>query len=148
LPELPTDAGPHSPIFRYPAADAARAVQAAPPGRDGARRVRYTNPCNGGPVMSLLDCYFTQIDSGVTTTPFRTTSHAVCAVVAGQGSSSIGDEMISWGARDVFTLPPNSWISHRSDSGPARLFVVSDRELLRRLDLLQEEFAQHHATPK
>jgi gentisate 1,2-dioxygenase len=141
-PELPADAGPHSPVFRYPAADAARAVQAAPIGRDGARRVRYMNPCNGGPVMSLLDCHLAQIDPGATTTPFRTTSHAVCAVVQGRGSSSIGDDTISWSARDVFTLPPNSWITHRSEGEPARLFVVSDREVLRRLGLLQDEFAQ------
>src|SRR3989475_1855149 len=34
----------YSPVFRYPYATAATAVAAAPPARDGSRRVRYVNP--------------------------------------------------------------------------------------------------------
>src|SRR5262249_18313318 len=34
----------YSPVFRYPYAAAAAAVAAAPPARDGSRRVRYINP--------------------------------------------------------------------------------------------------------
>jgi gentisate 1,2-dioxygenase len=31
------------------------------------------------------------------------------------------------------------WVTHQATAGPARLFVTSDREILRRLDLLTEE---------
>ena len=38
----------YSPVFRYPYATASAAVAAAPPARDGSRRVRYINPLTGG----------------------------------------------------------------------------------------------------
>ena len=39
----------YSPVFRYPYASTSAAVAAAPPARDGSRRVRYVNPLTGGP---------------------------------------------------------------------------------------------------
>ena len=45
----------HSPVFRYPYADAVRALAHAPASPDGARRVRYVNPLNGAGAMPLLD---------------------------------------------------------------------------------------------
>ena len=101
--------------------------------------MRYGNPRNGGPAMSLLDCYLVQIDAGAETIPFRTTSNAVCCVAEGNGASRVGDETLVWGPRDIFTLPHGNWITHRAESGKARLFVVTDRDVLRRLDLLKEE---------
>lgn len=141
VPDLREEAGPHSPVYRYPWAEAAAAVAAAPISRDGARRVRYANPVTGGPVMSLLDCYLLQVDAGQETKPVRTTCNAVCAVVEGTGSSRIGNTTIEWGPKDVFTLPHGNWISHRAAGTSARLFVTTDREIFRRLDLLKEEVA-------
>jgi len=139
LPDV-ADPTQHSPVFRYPWASAAAAVAAAPRGPDGARRVRYVNPATGGATMSLLDCGLIEIDAGRTTTPFRTSSHAVCAVVEGAGSTTCGDATIAWEAKDVFTLPSSQWVSHHA-SERARLFVTTDREILRRLDLLEENYA-------
>jgi gentisate 1,2-dioxygenase len=140
VPELADPPPSHSPVFRYPWGEAARAVAAAPRWKDGARRVRYVNPLTGGPVMSLLDCYLTQIEAGAETIPFRTTGNAVAAVVEGRGTSRIGEKTLRWGPKDVFSMPHGNWIAHSADGGPARLFVVSDRDVLRRLDLLKEEF--------
>jgi gentisate 1,2-dioxygenase len=140
VPELADPPPAYSPVFRYPWTEAARAVAVAPPWKDGTRRVRYVNPLTGGPVMTLLDCYLTQIDDAAETVPFRTTGNAVCAVVEGRGSSNIGDATLRWGPKDVFSMPHGNWITHRADGGPARLFVVTDRDVLRRLDLLTEEF--------
>jgi gentisate 1,2-dioxygenase len=137
VPEI-DDEPAFSPVFRYPWGPAAAAVAAAPVWKDGTRRVRYANPRNGGPAMSLLDCYLVQVDSGADTIPFRTTSNAVCCVVEGHGVSRIGDETLAWGPKDIFTLPHGNWITHRSED-TARLFVVTDRDVLRRLDLLNEE---------
>jgi gentisate 1,2-dioxygenase len=140
VPELADPPPSHSPVFRYPWGEAARAVAAAPRWKDGARRVRYVNPLTGGPVMSLLDCWLTQVDPGAETIPFRSTGNAVACVVEGRGTSRIGETTLQWGPKDVFSMPHGNWIAHSADGGPARLFVVSDRDVLRRLDLLKEEF--------
>jgi gentisate 1,2-dioxygenase len=81
-----------------------------------------------------------QIDGATETLPFRTTGNAVCAVVEGRGTSQVGDVTLRWGPKDVFSLPHGNWITHRADGTLARLFVVTDRDVLRRLDLLKEEF--------
>jgi gentisate 1,2-dioxygenase len=128
-----------SPVFRYPLAGVQRALDAAPAGRDGARRVRYVNPLDGGPVMPLLDCWMLRLDPERPTLAFRTSAHAVCAVVSGSGTTTVDDQTIAWEANDVFTLPNDAWISHRSTT-PAYLFVVSDREVYRRLGLLAESY--------
>lgn len=128
-----------SPVFRYPWANAARAVAAAPKGRDGARRVRYAHPLTGGSAMPLLDCYVTQIDAGTETRPVRSTANAVCAVVEGHGASWIGEQSFNWGPKDIFSMPHGNWISHSAEGGPAKLFIATDRDALRRLDLLREE---------
>jgi gentisate 1,2-dioxygenase len=128
-----------SPVFRYPLADAKRAVDASPPARDGARRVRYVNPLTGGPVMPLLDCYLVRLDPGTETVPFRTSAHSVCAVVEGSGSTTSGSTTIAWEARDIFALPHGATVVHRAEE-PAYLFVVTDREIFKRLGLLSEEY--------
>ena len=68
----------------------------------------------------------------------RTNGNCVCVVVEGEGRSRIGETTIEWGPKDIFTLPHNQWATHLATS-PARLFQITDRELLRRLDILQEE---------
>ena len=108
-------------------------------------KIRYVNPLTGGPVMSLLDCYMTRLNAGATTIPYRTTSNAVCAVVEGTGTSHVGNETFAWGAKDIFSMPHGNWISHRCDGATATLFVVTDREVLRRLDLLREEYGNASA---
>jgi len=138
LPEV-SDPTQHSAVFRYPWSTAAAAVAAAPRSPDGARRVRYVNPATGGATMSLLDCSLIEIDAGLETAPFRTSSHAVVAVVEGRGRSQCDDAGISWGPKDVFTLPSGQWMTHRADER-ARLFIATDREILRRLDLLEETY--------
>jgi gentisate 1,2-dioxygenase len=130
----------YSPVFRYPYGSAAAAVAAAPPSRDGSRRVRYVNPLTGGTGMALIDCFLVQLDSGTTTLPFRTSANSVCCVVEGSGESDVGDDTIRWRERDVFTLPQGNRIVHRSSGTTARLFQVSDRDIYARLGLLREEY--------
>jgi gentisate 1,2-dioxygenase len=139
VPYFPTSRQRFSPVFRYPLADVAAAVVCAPRGPDGARRVRYVNPLTGGPVMPFLDCTLAQLDPGQTTIPARTSAHAVCTIVAGTGETRIGDQRIAWETNDVFALP-NGVATVHSATSSALLFVVSDRELYRRLDLLTEVY--------
>ena len=130
----------YSPVFRYPYAATAAAVAAAPPARDGSRRVRYINPLSGGTAMELMDCFLVQLDPDVTTLPFRTSASSFCCVVEGSGESQVGNQAIRWNKRDIFTLPQGNRIVHKSSGGTARLFQVSDRDIYARLGLLREEY--------
>ena len=87
-----------------------------------------------------MDCYLTQLDQGSETIRFRTTANAVCLVCEGSGTTRVGEDTVRWTTRDVFSLPHGNWITHRCDGASATLFVVTDREVLRRLDLLSEEY--------
>ncbi len=51
--------------------------------------------------MNLLDCYAAGIDAGTETKPYRTSSHAIVAVMEGSGKSIIGDVEIA-GNRGTF----------------------------------------------
>ena len=124
----------YSPMFRYPWDAAVRALEAMAPGADGSRRLRYTNPATGGPIMSTLDCYLLGLVKGAETAALRSNSNTVCVVVEGEGKSRIGDDVIAWGPKDIFTMPHGQWISHTAATAGARLFQITDREILRRLE--------------
>jgi gentisate 1,2-dioxygenase len=131
----------YSPIFRYPWADAVAALAAVPAAADGSRTLRYANPVTGGAVMSLMDCYLLGLETGAETRPYRSSSNAACLVVEGAGVSTVGDETVRWQKYDLFTLPAWQWVSHKAETSEARLFQVTDREVLRRLNLLRDELA-------
>lgn len=153
FPELPPDSAfkapglvpaeaqstPYSPLFRYPWGQARDALAATPASEDGSRTLRYVNPATGGPVLSRLDCYLLGIERGRPTRRYRATSRAVCFVVEGQGQSTVGDDTIAWEPNDIFTLPHWSWISHTAESENATVFLSTDRDVMRRLELLREE---------
>ena len=144
VPELPNGAS-YSPVFRYPRSAALAALAAAPLARDGSRRIRYVNPLTGAAVMSLIDCTMARLEALHETIPYRSTSNSVCVVVEGTGTSRVGTETFAWQPRDIFTVPHGNWVSHRAHSAGATLFAVSDREVLRRLDLLTEEYGNERA---
>jgi gentisate 1,2-dioxygenase len=128
----------HSPLFRYSMADAVSALQAIPY-QHGIRRVRYVNPLDGRGVMPMLDCYLVELTEGAELRVTRSTSNALCAVVEGTGTSTIGERTIQWRKNDVFTVPQNNWVRHTVASGIARFMMVSDKDMLARLGLLEEE---------
>ena len=121
--------------YRYPGEEMRRQLAAAAVGADGARTVRYTK--NGGSVMPTLDLFLKGIEARTRAT--RTTYNAICLVVAGEGRSTIGEQRFEWSRHDVFTIPHWTWASHEARSASADLFVVTDRALYERLDLLREE---------
>jgi gentisate 1,2-dioxygenase len=138
---LITDEGkPYSPVFRYPLAKVADALGAMPAAADGARRIRYTNPLTGGAAMPGIDCYMLAPARDCETRPYRTNANMMCLVAEGEGVSQVGDHTLRWRKNDIFSLPRGHWISHRAESGDAKLFQLTDREVLARLDYLREEF--------
>jgi len=138
-PDGETTARPYSPMFRYPWDVAVKALDALPAAADGSRRLRYTNPVGGGSVLSTLDCYLLGLSQGQATVPQRTNANAVCVVMEGEGSSEIGDGKVNWGPKDVFSVPHGQWASHKASTRTARIFQITDREILRRLDILRDE---------
>lgn len=129
----------YSPKFRYPWSDVTAALDATAPRSDGTKRIRYTSPRDGGPVMANIDAYALEIPDGGTSADQRTTANALYVVVEGAGRSTIGDVTHDWQAGDTFTAPHWTWAQHHAMGGKARLVVVSDREVLRRMDFLREE---------
>ncbi len=126
-----SDAG--SEEYRFPGAETRRQAAASPIGADGAKTVRYTK--NGGSVMPTLDLFFKRIEQP--TRRHRATYNAVCLVVSGEGRSTVGEKTIAWSRHDVFTIPHWTWASHEASG--AELFIVTDRAIYERLELLREE---------
>ena len=60
-------------------------------------------------------------------------------VSSGEGESVIDGEVISWAHNDVFTIPRNAVVSHRSISDNSVIFAVSDAAVYRKLGMLREE---------
>jgi gentisate 1,2-dioxygenase len=50
----------------------------------------------------------------------------------------VGEQRFEWSRHDVFTVPHWTWASHEA-LGTADLFVVTDRAIYERLELLREE---------
>ncbi len=128
-----------SPKYRYPGAATRRLLAATSPGADGARAVRYVNPLTGGPVMPMLDCYAVRLTKGQPTRPKRGTWNAVCLVVSGEGRSTIGAHSFDWAQHDVFSIPHWTFAQHTALSGDADLFIVTDKAVHEKLDLVREE---------
>ncbi len=139
---VPADQAPaamaYSPRFRWAWAEVVKALEAMPAGADGTKRLRYSNPLDGGAVMATLDASVTEV-ADTESAPTRTTANGFCVVLEGEGESQVGEKRHAWRQRDIFTLPHWSWVTHRASAPRARLLVVSDREVLRRLGLLREE---------
>jgi gentisate 1,2-dioxygenase len=121
--------------YRFPGDEARRQLAVAERSKDGARTFRYTR--NGAAVMPTLDLYLKHIDERTRAT--RTTWNAICLVVSGNGRSTIGDQRFEWSRHDVFTIPHWTWAAHEPRGASAELFIVTDRAIYERLDLLREE---------
>ncbi len=139
LPVGIADGGSHSPVFRYSYSHALAALAAAPRAADRSRTIRYANPLTGGTAQSFMDCSLTEIEAGQTTIARRSNASTACVVVAGTGSSQIGGKTIRWAEKDFFTIPAGNFASHTATSAQARLFMLSDRDVLHRLGLLRED---------
>jgi gentisate 1,2-dioxygenase len=88
--------------------------------------------------MPTLDLYFKRVEAR--TRSHRATYNAICLVVSGEGRSTVGEHRFEWSRHDVFTVPHWTWASHEARNA-AELFVVTDRAIYERLDLLREELA-------
>jgi gentisate 1,2-dioxygenase len=135
-----TQAGQFRPSrFRYSAERAAAALAASAPRADGSRMLRYIDATSEGPVLPTLDCYLMGLEKGRPTQKQRSTASAICVVAEGEGTSVIGDKTIAWRRNDVFTVPLWQWVEHTATTANAKLFFMSDRELVASMGYLREE---------
>jgi gentisate 1,2-dioxygenase len=137
----------YSPIFRFARETWTAALATMPVGGDGSRRLRFVNPRDGGPILPLMDCSMLALRRGLTTSPSRSVSNAVALAVNGEGRTRVGENTFAWGRNDIITLPGGNWIEHTCESDDATLFIISDREIYRRLGLLQDERAGSTDSP-
>jgi gentisate 1,2-dioxygenase len=89
--------------------------------------------------MPTLDCSAVRLAKGGATRPRRVTFNQICLVVSGTGRSQIGEQRFEWSKHDIFTIPHWSWANHQALEDDADLFIVSDRALYERLDLVRDE---------
>jgi gentisate 1,2-dioxygenase len=122
-----------SAAYRFPGAETRRQLLSTPVGVDGAKTLRYSR--DGGSIMPTLDLFFKKIERR--TRRHRATYNAICLVVSGKGRSAVGEKSFEWSQHDVFTIPHWTWASHEARN--AELFIVTDRAIYERLDLLREE---------
>lgn len=95
-------------------------------------RFRYDDP---GPTMAA---FLQRLPAGFEGAPRRATDGAVYCVVEGEGTTETGDEILEWGAKDVFAVP--GWFRHRhSSQSGAILFSVTDLAVQERLGLWREQ---------
>ncbi|MES2511224.1 MAG: cupin domain-containing protein [Pseudomonadota bacterium] len=125
--------------FRFSAERAAAALAASRAREDGSRLLRYVDGVSGGAVLPTLDCYLLGLEKNKPTGARRSTSSAICVVAEGEGVSTMGDARIAWKRNDVFTVPHWQWVTHTATSDSAKLFFMSDRELIANMGYLREE---------
>lgn len=103
--------------------------------------VPYTDPETGAPAMKTLEPSIQRLPAGFTGASHRQSSSAIYFGIEGTGRTETDGEILSWGPRDVFTIP--AWAGHahfnNSVDTDALLFRVTDRPVLEALGLYRED---------
>jgi gentisate 1,2-dioxygenase len=131
------------PPYRYPWSDAVRALAAlaagAPDPADDTV-LHYADPLSGGATLATIDCELQSLRPGFAGRAHRHTHAMVYHVVAGAGTSWIGDTKLDWRAGDSFVVPVWSWHRHETRGAEtALLFSISDRPVMQSLGFDREE---------
>ena len=132
-----------NPLFIYPFAqwretlDLLRRAE-APHEHDG-YLMEFTNPADGGPVLSTISAFARLVPAGFTTRPLRSTDGMIHVVVEGRGTMQIGDARFALKPGEIVTTP--SW-SERSVAADADLvlFSYSDQATQQKLSLWREQW--------
>ena len=131
----------HSPRLRYAWQDVLAALDRAPVDDVGRRTVHYTNPLNGDEILPTHDSHVVALAKGKTTPKSRFMANAVCVVLEGEGTSQIGEVTHEWGPKDIFTTPHWTWATHTALTDRAIVVVISDKQVMEKLNLYREELA-------
>lgn len=140
---LPMEAGrtQTSPIFNYPYAPARDALDRMQ--RQGdidvchGYKLRYINPTTGESAMPTIGTFLQLLPKGFASAPYRSTDATVFACVEGRGETRVGDEVMTWGPRDIFVVPSWRSVVHVAAEDSV-LFSYSDRPVQEKLGLFRE----------
>src|ERR1700677_4966590 len=81
--------------------------------RHGAR-ARYANPVTGGPVLPTMGANLAMLPKGFRGESYRSTDGTVFVCAEGKGSTTVDGEVLEWGPRDVFVVPPWKRYAHNA----------------------------------
>ncbi len=132
-----------SPLFWYPYERTREALEtmrrSGDPHACWGHKLQYTNPVTGGWAMPTIATFMQLLPAGFSGRRYRSTDSTVYVVVEGGGRCVVGDEVLSFGPKDVFVCP--SWMPYRfevDEGSDAVLFSYSDRAVQEVLDLWRE----------
>jgi gentisate 1,2-dioxygenase len=127
--------------WHYPMSEMRAALQRL--GADGAGEgviLEYTNRRTGGPVMPTIACHMQLLRPGEKTQARRRVCCTNYHVVEGAGYSVVGDQLLDWEDKDVFTVPTWTFYEHvNSGDRPAFLFSFSDAPVMKALSLYRDQ---------
>ena len=103
------------------------------------RSLDYSGSGGGAPLLPTLTPRAVALAAGAPARKFRSMANELFVVLEGEGESRIGDVTHDWRKNDVFTVPHWSWARHQAKGGVAHMIVISDAEIMKRLDLYREE---------
>jgi gentisate 1,2-dioxygenase len=146
---LPVDWKPAvktSPVFNYPYERTREALETLRRQNEWdachGLKLRYVNPATGDYAMPTMATFMQLLPKGFAGASYRSTDGTVFVCVEGRGETRIGETTLSWGPRDVFTVP--SWARHQHSAlSDAVLFSFSDRPVQEKLGLWREERVAH-----
>lgn len=142
LPVDWTPARPSSPIFNYPYSRSRETIETlyrnGPVHDCHGVKLRYINPAGGGSPMPTIGAFMQLLPKGFRGTPYRATDSTVYAAIEGRGRTRVGDNVLTWGPRDVFVVPSWTRVAHEA-SEEAVLFSFSDRPAQQVLGLWREQ---------
>ncbi len=101
-------------------------------------KMRYENPATGGFPMATIGTFLQMLPANFSGAPYRSTDATVFCVKEGRGKSKIGNDVFSWGPRDIFVVPSWTPVQHEA-SEQSILFSASDRPVQQALRLWREE---------
>lgn len=123
--------------FRFSAADIARRLESARPGPEGLSGPRIELAAPQMPTMGLA---VERLAAGATTRRQRSTASRCFVVMAGSGSTRVGDATFEWKLGDTIAVPTWIWYEHRAAS-KSQLFELSDEPLMRMCNYWRHEAA-------
>jgi gentisate 1,2-dioxygenase len=142
---MPVDYTPQhrgAPVFNYPYSRSREVLDQlyrnGPVDPKHGIKMQYVNPATGGYPMPTIAAFLQLLPAGFDGKPYRSTDATVFCVAEGQGSTTAGSETLTWGPRDVFTVPSWMPITHRASS-EAVVFSFSDRAAQKALGVWRED---------
>ncbi len=132
-----------SPMFWYPYDRTREALQTLSESEAAHKcwghKLQYTNPVTGDWAIPTIGTFMQLLPKGFRGEPYKATDSTVYSVVEGEGRCIVGEESLSFTAKDTFVCP--SWMPYRLEAdSDTVLFSYSDRPVQQTLDLWRESY--------